>query len=64
MAVQLKDTILAVISLRPEKVQGGGAPIFWAETQEELEKNALNLSRILNGAIHDLENGVYIIVGH
>lgn len=64
MATQLKDVVLAVIALKPEKVKGGGTPIFLAETQEELEKIALNLSRILNGAIHDLENGVYLIVGH
>ena len=64
MATQLKDIVLAVIALKPEKVKGGGAPIFIAEDSAEQEKIALNLSRVLNGAIHDLENGVFLIVGH
>lgn len=61
---QDKKTILAVITLDEKKVRGGGAPVFLTKDQKELEKISLYLSRVLNGAIHDLENGVYIIVKH
>lgn len=43
---------------------GGSAPIFYVENFQELEKVALYLARIFMGAVHDLGNGVYIIVKH
>ncbi|MDQ7792890.1 MAG: hypothetical protein RDU89_00560 [bacterium] len=57
------ETILAVVTLHRETV-GGGAPIFYAKDEEEREKIALYLSRILDAMAHDLENGTYIIVKH
>ncbi len=42
----------------------GGAPIFVASSPEEREKVSTYLSRILNAQVHDLENGIYIIVRH
>ncbi|MGI6648454.1 MAG: capping complex subunit for YIEGIA [Bacillota bacterium] len=64
MSTQPKETVLAIVALGHGKVAGGGAPVFIVEDQEQQEKISLYLSRVLNGAIHDLENGVYIIVGH
>lgn len=63
MKVQAADQVLAVITIHSDKV-GGQAPIFYAEDQEEMEKLATYLSRIFMAAIHDLDNGVYIIVKH
>lgn len=59
----VKNKILAVITLEMNRVSGG-APIFLATTEEEREKTARYLSRILDAAVHDLENGSYIIVAH
>ncbi|OPY58929.1 MAG: hypothetical protein A4E55_00535 [Pelotomaculum sp. PtaU1.Bin035] len=56
-------TILAVITLQMEKVSGG-APIFFARDEEEQEKIALYLSKILDAMVHDLENGTYVVVRH
>lgn len=58
-----RGAIMAVITLDSELV-GGGAPVFLARSREEQEKIALYLSRILPGGIHDLENGVMVIVRH
>jgi len=55
--------ILAVIALDQAKV-GGGAPIFYASDQGELEELAVLISRIFGAAVHDLHNDVYIIVKH
>jgi len=60
---ELKKVILAVITQNPQLV-GGGAPVFIASSRDEQERIALYLSRILNGMIHDLGNGVLLIVNH
>ena len=55
--------ILAVITSDSSKV-GGGAPIFFAQNQEEAEKLGAILTPIFGAAVHDLNNGVLIIVKH
>ncbi|NLV92648.1 MAG: hypothetical protein GX030_09705 [Firmicutes bacterium] len=58
-----KDVIVAVVTTNPELVSGG-APIFHARDEEELERITLYLSRITFGMDHDLGNGVHVIVKH
>lgn len=55
--------IAAIVTLRKD-LAGGGVPVFPAETEEEREQVARLLAKILRGVVHDLENGVYIIVRH
>lgn len=55
--------ILAVITADRAKV-GGGVPIFYAQDQENLSQLALILSQVLGAAVHDLQNGVLVIVRH
>jgi cell wall assembly regulator SMI1 len=62
--MELNKFILAVIALKPGKVGGCGAPIFYVENKEEQDKIATTLARITEGVVHDLENGIYIIVKH
>jgi hypothetical protein len=38
----------------------GGAPIFFARNEEEMERVAGYLSTILDAMVHDLGNGSYI----
>ncbi|MEW5953224.1 MAG: hypothetical protein AB1815_05640 [Bacillota bacterium] len=59
----MEQKILAVVTLDRQRV-GGGAPIFEAADEEEREKVALYIAKILNAMVHDLENGSYIIVRH
>lgn len=56
-------TILAIITMNKEIV-GGGAPIFFAENEEDQHRLVLYLSRIMKAMVHDLENGVYVLVRH
>ncbi|MCL5290498.1 MAG: hypothetical protein M1489_05655 [Firmicutes bacterium] len=56
-------SILAVITLNMDQVSGG-APIFFARDEEERERMARYLGRILDAMVHDLENGTYIVVRH
>jgi hypothetical protein len=59
-----EERIIAIVTLSEQKIWGGGCPVFEATSFEELERISLSLSRILDGAVHDLENGTYIIVKH
>jgi len=55
--------ILAVIGTDKGKI-AGGAPIFIVGSEEEKQQVAFKLEKILDGAAHDLKNGLMIIVDH
>ncbi|SFE91672.1 hypothetical protein SAMN04487969_10983 [Paenibacillus algorifonticola] len=55
--------IVAVVSSNRD-VSGGGAPIFFAGSEQELEQTAFLLEKILNANAHNLKNGVIILVNH
>lgn len=55
--------ILAVVTTEPTKV-GGGAPIFYASNTEEMTQVALLIAKVLGAAVHDLQNGVLVVVRH
>jgi hypothetical protein len=55
---------VAVVALATDKVLPGGVPVFVASGPEEREKVAMYLSRIMDVQVHDLENGVYVLVKH
>ena len=61
--IALTQCILAAVCLDKDKV-GGACPVFNVASQEEQMKTCLLLARILGGIVHDLENGVFIIVKH
>jgi hypothetical protein len=63
MAREINESILAIVSIK-EEIVAGGAPIFYAQDRQEQERLALFLSRILKAMVHDLENGVFILVKH
>lgn len=62
--MEINKFILAIVAQKRDKVGGCGTPIFYAESQEEQDKIATYLARITAGVVHDLENGIYIIVRH
>jgi hypothetical protein len=60
----LVKVILAVIALERDQVEGGGTPVFYAKDKEQQEKMATTLSRITEGVVHELDNGLKILVKH
>ncbi len=61
----INNSILAVIVLKEESYKiGGGAPIFFVEDKEEMEEVSMLLARLTLGMVHDLGNGVKIIIKH
>ncbi|SEB64804.1 hypothetical protein [Paenibacillus sp. GP183] len=55
--------IVAVVTMNKDKV-GGGAPIFIVSDEEERQKVALTLEKILDCIAQDLNNGTMILVKH
>ena len=62
--MQSKGSIIAVVTLASETILPGGVPVFVASGPEEREKVSTYLSRITDAQVHDLENGVYVLVRH
>lgn len=63
----LNKTILASVVLpdsRQYVIAGGSGPVYVARDAEEQQRIAMYISRITEGVIHDLENGILIIVRH
>lgn len=53
----------AAVTNKKENVNGA-IPIFLAKDEENAEEIAEKLGKILQGVVHSLENGVYVIVKH
>ncbi|HCD09604.1 MAG TPA: hypothetical protein DEQ01_04505 [Thermoanaerobacter sp.] len=64
MEVHVTGYIIAIVASRKAKdnVSSGTAPIIYVENEEEQQKLSMYLSRIFKAAVHDLENGVFILV--
>lgn len=63
MEIQMTESIVAAITLAPDKV-AGNMPIFVAKDEEDQNRLASLLSSILLGMAHDLGDGTFIIVKH
>lgn len=63
MEIDVKREIAAVVTLNPAGV-AGGAPVFVARNEEERTRMTESLSAIMQGVVHDLGNGITIIVKH
>ncbi|MGO4494555.1 hypothetical protein AB4114_01405 [Paenibacillus sp. 2RAB27] len=55
--------ILAIVTLSKDRI-AGGAPIFVVESEEELQRTAFSLEKMLDANAHDLKNGTMILVKH
>jgi len=64
MSITLEKYILAIVTINKDQLISGGAPVFLAKNQEEQQRTAFLLEKILDGIAHDLENGTMIIVRH
>ncbi len=59
----LKDNIVAIVSLNRD-VNSSTTPIFYVDNEEMQEETSLLIAKITMGMVHDLRNGVYVIVRH
>lgn len=63
MSQSIESYILAVITSDRQAV-GGGAPIFYAGSQKEVQQLAFTLEKIIDGVAHQLRPDTLIIVKH
>ncbi|ARD47728.1 hypothetical protein SporoP37_05960 [Sporosarcina sp. P37] len=55
-------TIAAVITVKPETIKGGGAPVFVVTDQTELQKTSMTLEKIMDASAHEIDANTIIIV--
>ncbi|PAB58843.1 capping complex subunit for YIEGIA [Anaeromicrobium sediminis] len=65
MDIGIKDSIVAIVTTDRNSISNYcSVPIFYADTKEQKESLAVNLSKITMSAIHDLENGCFVLIRH
>lgn len=57
-------TILAVVTTQPNKVAGGGTPLFVVEDRDAIQRRIFLLENILDAMAHELDEDTYILVRH
>lgn len=61
----LTNNIIAIVTNKDNRKKiDGGVPIFYTENDEQLEEISVLLARITLGMVHDLGNGVKVIIKH
>ncbi|HLV10426.1 MAG TPA: hypothetical protein VKY40_09465 [Halanaerobiales bacterium] len=59
------NNILAIIVIKDAKHKvGGGVPVFIVEDEKEQQKIGSLLARLTLSMLHDLGNGINIIIKH
>lgn len=65
MQIGLKNFIVAVITVNKDMVSPGSmTPVFYAKDEEHLNNLSTTIAKTVDGVIHDLGMGTYIIVQH
>ena len=64
MDVGIKDSILAIVTTNKDRVSSSTVPVFFVDDSEQQEYMSLLISKITMGMVHDLGDGVYVIVKH
>ncbi|MCK4259045.1 MAG: hypothetical protein KAX49_08710 [Halanaerobiales bacterium] len=65
MDLSLNNTILAIVVKEDCKTKvSGGAPIFITENDQELEEMSMLISRITMSMVHEIADGIRMIVKH
>lgn len=59
----ITENIIAIVSLN-KNVNSATAPIFYVDNEEKQEETSLLIAKITKGMVHDLRNGIYVIVRH
>lgn len=56
--------IVAIVTIKPNCVQGGGAPVFVVENQQALQQTAFDLEKVMDAATHEISASTLILVAH
>ncbi|MBO0586853.1 hypothetical protein [Sporosarcina sp. E16_8] len=53
--------IVAIITTKPETIQGGGAPVFIVKDNKELQKVSMTLEQVMDASPHEIDTDTFII---
>lgn len=62
MQIAITKMIMAAVTCEEQKIHG--VPVFYAKDEDEQQRMATVLSRVMEAVAHDMGNGVFIIVKH
>lgn len=54
--------IVAVITMKPETILGGGAPVFIVKDNKELQKTSMTIEKIMDASAHEINTDTIVIV--
>jgi hypothetical protein len=54
--------IVAVITMKPETILGGGAPVFIVQDNKELQKTSLTIEKVMDASAHEINTDTIVIV--
>lgn len=62
--IEINSAAMAVITTNHKMNSIGGCPIFYANDDDELQKRAMLFAKCVNGMVHELYDGVLVVVKH
>lgn len=62
--IGINSFTLAIITTDKNMSTSGGCPIFYANDEDDLQNKALLMAKCLDGIVHQISEGVLIIVRH
>lgn len=57
-----RTAIIAVVTTKPDHTKSGGAPVFIADHEEDLQNISKSLEKILDASAHEINPYTMIIV--
>lgn len=54
--------IVAIVTRKPEKLQGGGAPVFIVDDEEALQRTAMTLEKVMDAAAQEVNTETIVLV--
>lgn len=55
---------MAIITTKPERIKGGGVPVFIVENKELLQKISDTLGKTLDATAHEVDSETMVVIAH
>ncbi|GAA0369621.1 capping complex subunit for YIEGIA [Bacillus horti] len=62
--MEMKKSILAIVTTSEQNIKGGGAPVFIVKDHDEIQHKIFLLENILDAMGHELDEQTFILVKH
>ncbi len=62
--IGINSYTLAIITTDDKMTTSGGCPIFYANNDEDLQNKAMLMAKCVDGIVHQISEGVLIVVRH